>query len=245
MTSLAGERPSVFRAASQWAFAAATAPAWLTPAMAVAPLNVEASRRLLTKWARLQLDRLGIELHVENLSGLESPRAVLFVDLFQQTLLSTLVYPCVFPWLCRYIVNVEYAALPWVGWVTMVQGSVPIVRQRPSQAKRALERVVRQLRAGESFGISIEGQRTPDGTLSPYKKGAVVLAIEAQVDIVPLITHGEYALWPRGEWRIRPGRIDCVLYPPVTTRGLTYADRDRVVDQLYALAQRELRQRAG
>jgi 1-acyl-sn-glycerol-3-phosphate acyltransferase len=235
-----GRLSSNLKAAGQWALAGASAPLLLGPATALGPLARGASIHLMRRWADLQLASAGIDVTVEDRSGLNGRSGVLFVDLFQQTLLSALIYPRAFMQKFSLVVNVEFAALPWLGWATVAQGAVPIVRQRPDQAKAALQRVVQRLKAGESFGISIEGQRSKDGRLSPYKKGPVVLAIEAQCDIVPYLSHGEYALWPRGQWKVRPGRVDCVLYEPISTRGLGYGDRDRLVEQLRALAEREL-----
>jgi 1-acyl-sn-glycerol-3-phosphate acyltransferase len=235
-----GRLSSNLKAAGQWALAGASAPLLLGPATALGPISRDASIGLLRSWADLQLASAGIDVHVEDRSGLHGRPGVLFVDLFQQTLLSALIYPRAFMQKFSLVVNVEFAALPWLGWATVAQGAVTIVRQRPDQAKAALQRVVQRLKGGESFGISIEGQRSRDGRLSPYKKGPVVLAIEAQCDIVPYLSHGEYALWPRGQWRVKPGRVDCVLYEPISTKGLTYDDRDRLVEQLRGLAEREL-----
>lgn len=236
------------RALAQWTALGASTVLRLGPATAIAPVSRKASHERARRWADLNLDRLGIDVHIHDRSGLgahSTPGAragdagVLFVHLNQQTLLSGLIYIRALPAPFALIVNVEFAALPFVGWLTVAQGAVVIVRQWPEQAKRALATVPARLRAGESFGISIEGQRTKDGSLSPFKKGAVVLAIEAQCPIVPFMTNGEYALWPRGEWRIRPGRVDCVVFPAIDTRGLGYADRDRLVRQLRDLAENE------
>jgi len=231
--------PSPLKAAAQWAHVGTTAVAMLGPATVVAPLSRRAGLELFRRWAKLQLDRFGIEIAVDDRSGYDGRRAVLFVDLHQQTLLSSLIYPQVIAQMASLVVNVEFLALTLVGWLSYAMGSVPIVRQNPKQAKAALARVVERLKAGESFGISIEGKRSEDGGLSPYKKGPAVLAIQAQCDIVPFMTFGEYELWPRGEWRIRPGRIEAVAFPAISTKGLTYADRDALVDRLWRLANEE------
>jgi 1-acyl-sn-glycerol-3-phosphate acyltransferase len=99
--------------------------------------------------------------------------------------------------------------------------------------------VSQAIREGHNFGISIEGRRSPDGQLSPYKKGPAVIAIEAQCDIVPFMSHGEWRLWPHGDWRVRPGRIHGVVYPAISTRGMQYSDRGELVAQLRELAERE------
>lgn len=235
-----GPVPNPLRAVGQWALTAGAAAVLLAPATVVAGVSPVTSLWLLRRWAGLQLKALGIEVTVDDRSGFDGKRGVLFVDLHQQTLLSTLIYPMVIPHRASMIVNVEYAALPLIGWLALRLGSVPIVREKPEQAKAAMAPIVARLRSGESFGMSIEGRRTEDGGLSAYKKGAAVLAIEAQCDIIPFMSFGEYALWPRGEWRVRPGHVHCVAYPPVSTKGLTYADRDALVAKLRALAEEEL-----
>jgi 1-acyl-sn-glycerol-3-phosphate acyltransferase len=95
-----------------------------------------------------------------------------------------------------------------------------------------MEGVKDGLRNGVSFGISAEGRRASPDKLAPYKKGPAVVAIDAQADIVPFYTTGAHAVWPRGEWRLRPGVVDVHFLPPIQTRGLTYADRDSVVARL-------------
>ena len=226
---------------------AARGSARLAPAIVLAPVAREASFRAMRRASRQIVSDLGLDIRIDDRSGL-TPEALakgnhLFVHLDQQTLLSVVLYPLVLPTPFSLVVNVEFALLPVAGWLTMLQGAVPIVRQRPEQARRALAEVARRLRAGENFGISIEGKRTEDGRLSPYKKGPAVLAIEAGATIVPFMTHGEYARWPRGAHVITPGPIELVAYPPIPTKGLAYADRDGVVHELRALAERERRLR--
>lgn len=212
-------------------------------ATALGPFDNRASWRAAARASHRALQHWGIDALVDDRSGLTAEEldrgGHLFVHLDQQTLLSIVLYPLAVSGPCSLVVNAEFAALPVFGWMTLAQGSVPIIRQRPEQAKRALASVVRRLEEGENFGISIEGKRSEDGRLSPYKKGPAVLAIEAGATIVPFMTHGEYALWPRGSRRIHPGMVEVVTYPPIPTTGLTYADRDDLVATLRDLAERE------
>lgn len=238
--------PSVFHsrdAVGAWLRAIAHAPE-LARALAWAPVDGARSREVQRRAAQDLLEAFGIEMTVEDRSdvvGTKRDRGVLFVHLDQQTLLSVAIYSLVLPVPFRLVVNAEFAALPLVGWLALAQGAVPIWRQKPAQAREALVRVGDAIRGGDNFGISIEGRRSPDGELSPYKKGPAVLAIDAQCDIVPFMSHGEWSLWPHGDWRVRPGRIHGVVYPAISTRGMTYRDRDEVVARLRALAESERR----
>ena len=71
------------------------------------------------------------------------------------------------------------------------------------------------------------------------------IAIDAQCDIVPFMSHGEWSLWPHGDWRVRSGRIHCVVYPAIPTRGLGYGDRDALVGRLRELAESERKAMPG
>ncbi|HVH43959.1 MAG TPA: lysophospholipid acyltransferase family protein [Labilithrix sp.] len=234
------------RALGAWAVALSDLTAGVVPALAWARVDSERSHNLHRQAARRVLDDFGIEMMVEDRSDVTRrprDRGVLFVHLDQQTLLSAAIYPLVLPLPFRLVVNAEFAALPLVGWLALAHGAVPILRQRPAQARRALARVSRAIRQGHNFGISIEGRRSPDGELSPYKKGPAVIAIDAQCDIVPFMSHGEWSLWPHGDWRIRPGRIHCVVYPAISTQGMRYGDRDALVARLRELAENERKAR--
>jgi 1-acyl-sn-glycerol-3-phosphate acyltransferase len=234
--------PSTVESIGRWGAALTELWRGLTPALAWAPIDRSRSLDAQRGASRRLLEHFGIELTVDDRSDVtrrSRDRGVLFVHLDQQTLLSVAIYSLTLPAPFRLVVNAEFAALPLVGWLALAQGGVPIVRQRPEQARRALAGVSKAIRAGDHFAISIEGRRSPDGELSPYKKGPAVIAIEAQCDIVPFMSHGEWGLWPHGDWRVRPGRMHSVVYPAISTRGMRYEDRDDLVKGLRALAERE------
>ena len=88
--------------------------------------------------------------------------------------------------------------------------------------------------------LSIEGRRSSNGALGPYKKGPAILAIAAQARIVPILIEGAAPCLPFGEWRVRPGRITVTLLPAVETSGLTLGDRGNLVARLRALAESRL-----
>jgi long-chain acyl-CoA synthetase len=72
-----------------------------------------------------------------------------------------------------------------------------------------------------------EGERSIDGELKKFRKGAPILSAHLDVPIVPVGLDGLFELWPRGRafnWGFllpwRGGRINVLFGPPVrTTRG--------------------------
>lgn len=163
-----------------------------------------------------------------------------FVHLNQASLIETFVLPWMAPLPYRIIVNLEYVLLPIFGWSSLGLGSRVVVRQWPAQAKRAIRRAIADLRDGGSYVISIEGRRSPDGALQPYKKGAVVMAIESGATLVPVVVRGARECLPFGAWRVRPGRIEVDYLEAIETRGLTYDDRNVLLALLRTLAEAEL-----
>ncbi len=207
----------------------------------IAVFNFNAGWALLKHWNHFFLNIFQVEVACENLNkekDLQSGNCI-YVQLNQESLIDGFVFPMVAPLPYKTVVNIEFALIPFYGWVTAILGWV-IIRQRPEQAKRTLEKVVSNLRMGGATGISIEGKRSKDGSLSPYKKGPAVLAIQSGAKIVPVITHGARDCLPHGEWKIRPGKIIVKLLKAIPTKGMCYEDRDTLVRQLRELAEQEV-----
>ena len=207
---------------------------------AAARTSPAAAYRVLQSWSREQLGIFDIDVDVFEESALSPERPYVFVHLNQTSLLEAFLLPRVLDRPLRVVVNWEFACFPFAGPSVVAAGGLVVVRQWRAQATWMLRRAVDNLRRGESIAISIEGQRSPDGRLSRYRKGPVVMAIEAGADLVPLYFEGARELWPYGDWAPRPGRVRANLLRPISVRGLTYADRDRVLEQLRALARERL-----
>jgi 1-acyl-sn-glycerol-3-phosphate acyltransferase len=237
-----GHRPSLGASVARWsALALATPPLLGTALASLAVQGRDRSDLWLRRWVRVAQRIFGIEVEVEDRNrGQYDEPAYVFVQLNQSSLAETFVMPVSHPRAASIFVNVEYALLPWVGWHTAASG-VMVVRQWRWQALRAVDRSIEALKRGHSCFICIEGRRSPDGTLQPYKKGAAQIAIRAQATIVPLVVQGSRELMPHGEWRIRPGKVRVVLLEPIPTRGMTLDDRGALTERLRQLAERELR----
>lgn len=98
-------------------------------------------------------------------------------------------------------------ALIWFGaWPLAIEGSDP----------KAIRRSIQWLRDEGVIVIFPEGARsTESGELDRFKAGAVRLALEANVPILPVTIRGGNRIWPRG-WRLpRVGKKVVITYHPV------------------------------
>jgi 1-acyl-sn-glycerol-3-phosphate acyltransferase len=71
------------------------------------------------------------------------------------------------------------------------------------------------MKGGISFVFFPEGTRSSDGSLLPFKRGGLLLAVKTETPIVPITISGSSAILPKGDWRIRAGEIEVTVGAPV------------------------------
>jgi 1-acyl-sn-glycerol-3-phosphate acyltransferase len=134
----------------------------------------------------------------------------------------------------RVLYKAELRSLPLLVWAFDLVGFVPIERSNREQSLPAVDRAVQALVAGNSFLIFPEGTRSRTGELLPFKKGGFVMAIKAQVPVVPVAISGARDAMERGSFTIRPARILVELSAAVPTEGLGFDDRDALIARVRA-----------
>lgn len=134
----------------------------------------------------------------------------------------------------RVLYKAELRALPVLVWVFDAAGFVPVERGNRSQSWPAVDRAAQALSAGHSFVVFPEGTRSRTGELLPFKKGGFVMAIKAQAPVVPVAVSGGRDAMRKGSPLIRPVTVTVQFCPRVNTTGMTFEDRDRLVDEVRA-----------
>ncbi len=187
-------------------------------------------------YLRLCMRVFGLKVRFEfKQEGTRNARNSVFVLLNQSSFLDSMVTPILPVPRTRGILNIEMAFYPIIGWFLAMANFV-IIRQWKEQSKRTLNRTGDHLRSGGNMLISIEGKRSRDGKLNTYKKGPVVMAIKNGSDLVPMIIEGTYRSLPYGSLYPEPGEVIVRILDPISTKDLTYADRDPMVDRLHSIA---------
>ncbi|MBI3048753.1 MAG: 1-acyl-sn-glycerol-3-phosphate acyltransferase [Acidobacteria bacterium] len=128
----------------------------------------------------------------------------------------------------------ELHKFPIMGIVFDAGGFVPIERSDREKAMGSIGRGTQSLRAGNSFLIFPEGTRSRTGELLPFKKGGFIMAIQAQVPIVPVAVQGGRAAMRKGSAFVRPVRVSVRIGAPIPTAGLTLDDRDELIERVRA-----------
>jgi 1-acyl-sn-glycerol-3-phosphate acyltransferase len=136
----------------------------------------------------------------------------------------------------------ELHKFPIMGTVFDVGGFVPVDRGDREKALRSIELAAESLRSGNSFLIFPEGTRSRTGQLLPFKKGGLIMAIRAQVPVVPVAISGGRAAMRKGSPIVMPVHVTVRIGTPVPTAGLSLGDRDELIEHVRAEVQKLLDQ---
>lgn len=233
------DRPAFWISVLRWSAASVNSWVHFLPLLLASPFSRRAAWAIYLNWGRKANRIFGVTLSLrDDDNGNPGPKPHLYVALNQSNLAEPVYLAQLLPPL-YIVVSLKHSLLPLLGWAMPLLRYAVIVPQWKTQAKRGIERAAARLARGESWAISLEGARSADGGLLQYRKGPVVMAIQSQATIIPFALHGAHEVLPRGEWRVRPGHVELHLLPAIPTRGLSYKDRDAVMSQLHALAERE------
>jgi len=110
---------------------------------------------------------------------------------------------------------------------------IPVDRRSRDSALESLEKAVQELRTGQSFLIYPEGTRSPDGRLQKFKKGAVVMAIQAGVPIVPVACSGAHRVMEKRSLAMHPGEILVEFLNPIDSTTFTLEQREDLNQRLH------------
>ena len=120
-----------------------------------------------------------------------------------------------------FVGAVEYFETPVARWFARVANLVPV--DADSNLIPAMQAGAFGLTHGKVLVLFPEGERSIDGTVKKFKKGAPILSQHLGVPIVPVAIKGVYELWPRGRginwslvWPWSGHRVSIVIGKPMS-----------------------------
>lgn len=220
--------------------AAAASTALIGPVVVAAALRDErAPDPLLRLWCNNLLRAAGIHSEVQGLERLPAGNAV-YVCNHQSNFDPVLIFASLGKHL-RFVAKRELFRIPLFGAALRATGMIPVDRSGSERDKEALAHAVEAVRSRVSILFFAEGTRDPDGLLRPFKKGAAVLAIQAQVPLVPLAVAGTKDVLHKKSLRVHGGRPTVlVVGEPIPTEGMTLEERDGLNERAHAAVARML-----
>jgi 1-acyl-sn-glycerol-3-phosphate acyltransferase len=112
----------------------------------------------------------------------------------------------------RFLAWNEVFSWPLVGMAIGLFGAWPL--QVEGSDPSAIRRSLNWLRGGGVVVIFPEGGRgRPDGSMIRMKSGAVRMAMEAAVPILPVTVRGANRVWPNNQRLPRFGKVEIIYHP--------------------------------
>ncbi|HXP47897.1 MAG TPA: lysophospholipid acyltransferase family protein [Terriglobales bacterium] len=192
-----------------------------------------AQHRMVAFWAGVLLRLYGMPVTVTGLERLDLSRP----RIYAANHLSALDIPVLYrylPFQFRIIAHRLVFRVPLVGWHLSAAGQLMIDPESVALSRRALREAVQTLRRGLPLVVFPEGERSPTGEMQPFRRCTFYVAIEAQVDVVPVAILGTYKAFPRGSAHLRPGPLQLIIGDAIPVAGYTKGDLDALAERTQA-----------
>jgi 1-acyl-sn-glycerol-3-phosphate acyltransferase len=123
----------------------------------------------------------------------------------------------------------ELMKIPVFGWGLKLGQFIPVSRDgSASGAQQSVAAARRVLEKGIHITTFVEGTRSPDGRLLPFKKGPFYLAMQTGAPCIPVSIYGTETLMRKGSQRIFPGTAHVVFHPPI--HPANFATREELME---------------
>src|SRR6266853_5514338 len=183
-------------------------------------------------WAAFAGVRLaGVKVQTVGLELLDPSRTYVFMSNHISNIDPPLLLPLI-PGRTSVMAKRELFRYPILGRAMRMASLVPVDRGNRDAgiaAVRAASEVVKQ---GIHMTIYVEGHRSFDGKLLPFKKGPFYLAEECRAPVVPVTIAGTYYVMLKGRVSIKPGLVTMVFHPPV--EPAEFGSRDNLMEKVRA-----------
>lgn len=173
----------------------------------------------------------GIRVQVTGLDRLDPAATYIFMSNHVSNLDPPILVP-VIPRRTSVLVKKELFRIPILGRAMRLASLVPVDRSNRDAAIASLRAAADVLARGIPMTIFVEGTRSLDGRLLPFKKGPFYLAMESGAPVVPVTIVGTHYLLPKGRFGLRTGEATVVFHAPLDPRQFT--DRDDLLSAVHA-----------
>jgi 1-acyl-sn-glycerol-3-phosphate acyltransferase len=173
---------------------------------------------------RISLRLAGIRVSVEGRAALHSTQPSIFLCNHVSNLDPPVVIPLL-PGRVAVFIKRSLLKIPILGYGMRLANFIPVDRDgRVESAVESVQAAAQVLASGVHIVSFVEGTRSRDGRLQPFKKGPFYLAMETGSPVVPVSIHGTESMMKKGSIKITPGTAHVIFHAPLLPRD--YASRD-------------------
>jgi 1-acyl-sn-glycerol-3-phosphate acyltransferase len=163
-------------------------------------------------WSGIRL--AGVKVRTVGLEQLDPKRTYIFMSNHASNLDPPILVPLI-PGRTSVMAKQELFSYPILGKALRMASLVPVDRGNRDAGIAAVSAAADVVKQGIPMTIFVEGGRSLDGKLLPFKKGPFYLADECQVPVVPVTISGTHFVMPKKRLSIKPGSVTVTFHPPI------------------------------
>jgi 1-acyl-sn-glycerol-3-phosphate acyltransferase len=179
----------------------------------------------------------GVRVETVGLDKLDKSRTYIFMSNHASNLDPPIQIPLI-PRRTSVMVKKELFKIPILGRAMHLGALVPVDRGNREAGIEAVAAAKQVVQQGINMTIYVEGKRSFDGKMIPFKKGPFYLAMECGVPIVPMTITGTHHAMPKKRFAIKPGPVKVIFHPPIEPRD--FGSRDELMKKVRAIIESSL-----
>jgi len=176
---------------------------------------------------------VGVKVRTVGLEKIDPARSYIFMSNHISNLDPPITLPLI-PRRTSVMVKKELFKVPILGRIMRIGSLVPVDRRNRDAGITAVRDAVKAIELGLNMTIYVEGKRSFDGKLLPFKKGPFYLAEECKVPVVPITISGTEAVMPKARFAIRPkaATVTVQFHDPIEPTD--FGERDCLIAKVRA-----------
>jgi len=171
----------------------------------------------------------GVRVQTVELERLDFSRSYIFMSNHVSNLDPPIQIPAL-PKRTSVMVKKELFKVPILGRAMRMGDLVPVDRGNRDAGIEAVNAAKAVVAKGLNMTIYIEGKRSFDGKLLPFKKGPFYLAMECGVPVVPMTIVGTHYAMPKARYSIKPGLVTVIFHPPIDPKD--FGSREELMEKV-------------
>jgi 1-acyl-sn-glycerol-3-phosphate acyltransferase len=167
----------------------------------------------------------GVKVETVGLDRLDPTRTYIFMSNHASNIDPPIMLPLI-PKRTSVMARHELFDYPLLGKAMRLGSLVPVDRKNRESGIAAVRAASEVINKGINMTIYVEGGRSFDGKLLPFKKGPFYLATECGVPVVPVTIVGTHHVMPKGRFAIKPGKVTVIFHNPIEPKD--FGSRDEL-----------------
>ena len=174
----------------------------------------------------------GVKVETVGLDKIDPAKTYIFMSNHTSNLDPPILLPLI-PRRTSVMAKKELFSYPILGETMRMGSLVPVDRGNRDAGIAAVREAANVIRQGINMTIYVEGKRSFDGKLLPFKKGPFYLAEECNVPVIPVTIVGTHDLMPKARFQIKPGTVKILFHQPIEPKD--FGGRECLMERVRAV----------